>query len=56
VLEHRRLDTLCAPEALHDACVLVPDVALDDVLNRFDFVETVVESHDLANELGALGH
>ncbi len=56
VLEHGVLDALGRLEPLGDACVLVADVALNDLLHGFDLVETVVEPDDLANQTGALGH
>lgn len=56
MLKHGCLHAFSAPEALHYASVFVSYVPLDHVLDRFDFVKTVVEPDDLTDELGTFGH
>lgn len=56
VLQHSHLDTLCASESLHDCAVFVPDVLLDHSLEGLNLIDTVVETDDLCDELGALWH
>ena len=56
MLQHGHLDSLSAPEAFHDRAILVPDVLLDDALEGLDLVDAVVETHDLRDQLGSLGH
>jgi hypothetical protein len=56
VLQHGHLDSLGTPESLHDGTVLVPDVLLDDALERLHLVDAVVEPHDLRDQLRSLRH
>ncbi len=56
MLQNGRLYTFCASKALHNAGILVANVSFNDTFDSFYFIETVIEAHDLADELGSLGH
>jgi len=56
VLENSCLDAFSTSQSLHNSGILVSDIALDHVLNSFYFIEAVVKSHDLANQLRSLRH
>ena len=56
MLQNGRLYTLCASQALHDACIFIANVSFNDIFDSFDLIETVIEADDLTDELGSLGH
>ena len=56
MLEHSSFDTLCTPKSLHDAGVLISNIPLNYALDSFNFVQAVVKSNYLTDQLGSLGH
>ena len=56
MLQNCSLNAFCASEPLHDTGILVSNIALNHVFNCFNLVETVVQAHNLTDELGALRH
>ena len=43
-------------EPFHNSSILVPNVSLNNALHSLNFVETVVKSDDLTDQLGTLRH
>ena len=56
VHQYGSLDTYSCFKPLHNASVLIPNIPLNHTLHRFYFIESVVKSNDLADELSSLWH
>ena len=56
VHQYGSLDTFSCFKPLHNASVLIPNIPLNHLLHRFYFIESVIKSNDLADELSSLWH
>lgn len=54
VLKNCKFDTFCRPQPLHNGSIFVSNIFFNNSLNRFDFIEPVVKSNNLSNELSSL--
>ena len=54
MLEYCCFDTLSTTQALHDACIFIANVSFNYSFDGFNFIEPMVKSNDLSNQLGPL--
>ena len=56
MLQHSHLDSLGTPNSFHNCSVLIADVLFDNILQSINFVDSMIQSNDLRDQLGPLGH
>lgn len=53
MLKHSQFNPLSGPQPLHNSGIFVPDVLFYNSLNSFNFIKSMVEPHNLTNQLGS---